>query len=254
MSGGLVGEVGIHYVDIVRYLCRSEVAAVEALGSNQVLTPGNGVDTVDAAAWTMRMHNGVIASFAHTWAAFDWHAVVTLTTCSGIRFVGERIDVTIISDGSFHVAAAYEFSRDTSSTAEPRLFYPLPVDSVPSFPLDLAITCRDTPVRFAPHVEGRGVVFQVPFRSSARCTVHVSYTQSSANRHGCYILTTTQAWEAPLTWGDYFVRTNPGLQLTSLNWPADTVRHDDGSYEYSFRKREFMPDRDLEFSWQELPE
>ncbi len=79
-SGGLIGEVGIHYVDIARYLCGAEVDQVEAVGSRQVFPDFDGVDSIDAAAWVMRLTNGVVAAYAHTWCASDWFSCVTLTS------------------------------------------------------------------------------------------------------------------------------------------------------------------------------
>jgi len=86
-SGGLVGDQGIHYVDVARYIARSEVKAVRSLGTNRVLPVAPQVTTRDNAGWVLEMQNGVIVTHAHTWGAADWQ-------CQ-IRLVTDRSDVTV---------------------------------------------------------------------------------------------------------------------------------------------------------------
>lgn len=86
-SGGMVGDQGIHYVDVARYIACSEVKAVRALGTNRVLPLAPHVTTRDNAGWVLEMQNGIIVTHAHTWGATDWQ-------CQ-IRLVTDRSDVTV---------------------------------------------------------------------------------------------------------------------------------------------------------------
>jgi predicted dehydrogenase len=97
-SGGLAGDQGIHYVDIARYIARSEVKAVRALGTNRVLPLAPQVTTRDTAGWLLAMQNGIVVAHAHTWGAANW-------TCQ-IRIVTDRNDVTV--DGFGDVLGQFE--------------------------------------------------------------------------------------------------------------------------------------------------
>ncbi len=88
-SGGLVGDQGIHYIDIARYISKSEVKRVMAMGCNQILPKSEHVSTVDAAAWLMEMENGVLVSHNHTWGAPGWSCLIDMVADGGIV----RVDI-----------------------------------------------------------------------------------------------------------------------------------------------------------------
>lgn len=79
-SGGLVGDQGIHYVDLCRYAAASEIRRTVALGGNRMLARGPKVTTVDTAAWAMEMDSGAIVSHGHTWCGHNWQCRVRLVT------------------------------------------------------------------------------------------------------------------------------------------------------------------------------
>jgi predicted dehydrogenase len=82
-SGGIVGEVGIHYIDLVRFLCGGEMTRVSGLGTVQVLQPDANVTTYDAAGWVMQMDNNVLATVSQTWASHGWRATIEVLTDKG---------------------------------------------------------------------------------------------------------------------------------------------------------------------------
>jgi predicted dehydrogenase len=79
-SGGIIGEVGIHYIDTMRYLSGSNITRVKALGSHQMVRQA---ESADAAVVAMQLESGVLATMAHTWCAADWYACVTATFRTG---------------------------------------------------------------------------------------------------------------------------------------------------------------------------
>jgi predicted dehydrogenase len=89
-SGGIIGEVGIHYIDIIRYLSGCNIAQVRALGSRQLVKQ---VESADAVVVAMQLESGVLASMTHTWCASDWHACVTATFQTG------TISILLMGDG-----------------------------------------------------------------------------------------------------------------------------------------------------------
>ena len=86
-SGGLVGDQGIHYLDIVRYITRSEVQRVTAVGANQVLPRSETVTSCDVACWILEMESGAMVSHSHTWDAPDWQCQIELGYSTGAIMV-----------------------------------------------------------------------------------------------------------------------------------------------------------------------
>lgn len=79
-SGGLVGDQGIHYIDLARYISQAEVGTVSATGANQRLPRSAQVSSCDVVCWTLRMSNDVIVNHSHTWGAAGWDSRVNLVT------------------------------------------------------------------------------------------------------------------------------------------------------------------------------
>ncbi len=86
-SGGLVGDQGIHNVDLARYIAPSDISTVKALGTNRVLPLSPQVTTRDNAGWVIEMQNGIVVTHAHTWGAAAWNC--------RIRLVSDKSDVMI---------------------------------------------------------------------------------------------------------------------------------------------------------------
>lgn len=79
-SGGLVGDQGIHAIDLIRYLCQSEVRDIQVTGLNQLLPRSPQVSTCDAVCWNLRLDNGILINHAHTWCGPDWNCQLNLVT------------------------------------------------------------------------------------------------------------------------------------------------------------------------------
>ncbi len=86
-SGGIVGDQGIHYIDVCRYIPGAEPCEIRAVGSNRMLPASENVTTRDTASWCMVMTNGAVVSHCHTWCAPKW-------ACS-LRIVTDKSIVTI---------------------------------------------------------------------------------------------------------------------------------------------------------------
>ena len=97
-TGGLVGDQGIHYIDIARYICQAEVDTISATGANQRLPRSTRVSSCDIVCWTLRMANGVIVNHSHTWGAARWDCRVNIVTDNSdvtIDMFGNRADGTL---------------------------------------------------------------------------------------------------------------------------------------------------------------
>jgi myo-inositol 2-dehydrogenase / D-chiro-inositol 1-dehydrogenase len=79
-SGGIVGEVAIHYLDLARYVSGSEVKTLNAVGANRLLEQKDAMATHDVVGVQMLMENGVVCSVSITWGGPYWHGVGTFTS------------------------------------------------------------------------------------------------------------------------------------------------------------------------------
>lgn len=101
-SGGLIGDQGIHYVDLARYLTGSEPAAMSGETSQQCLPDEPGLSP-DTAGWTLRMESGCLVTQAHTWCSDRWRCLVTLTGeagCVTVDMFANRAEGTLTLDGA----------------------------------------------------------------------------------------------------------------------------------------------------------
>jgi predicted dehydrogenase len=102
-SGGLVGDQGIHYIDIARYACGSEAETISAVGVNQVLQRSDKITTVDAACWTLTMANGILVNHSHTWGSSRWDCRLHLVSDQS------SVTVDVFNNCAFGILAGKEF-------------------------------------------------------------------------------------------------------------------------------------------------
>jgi myo-inositol 2-dehydrogenase / D-chiro-inositol 1-dehydrogenase len=86
ISGGVVGDQCIHYLDLVRYISGCEVRKIQTVfAGNQGIPIRSSNTTVDTLTWTLEMENGIIVSHTHTWCApFPKCSVEIMTDKSSI--------------------------------------------------------------------------------------------------------------------------------------------------------------------------
>ncbi len=87
-SGGLVGDQGIHFVDLARHLAslaRGRVVdgtVASGWGAHRFVPRLGRRDSVDTAAWTLDL-DGIPAVHTHTWGATGWNAGVRVISAAG---------------------------------------------------------------------------------------------------------------------------------------------------------------------------
>ena len=80
-SGGLVGDQGIHYVDLARYVCGSDVKRILAAHGTCVRGATSPEFTsVDTASWLFEMESGQLVTHTHSWLTPHWSAMLELVT------------------------------------------------------------------------------------------------------------------------------------------------------------------------------
>jgi hypothetical protein len=167
-----------------------------------------------------------------------------------VKFSREHIRIAVDPEG-IRVDASYVFTNDSAVTQRQALFYPFPVDSLHPYPGEIAVTSDGREIDF--QQQGDGVVITIDVPPKGQSVMAVLYRQSSGDRSGCYILTTTSAWESPLQVARFEIAVPDSLELTHVSYPVDDVIAADGAHVHVIDREEFLPDRDLCFAWRPAP-
>jgi predicted dehydrogenase len=118
-SGGLVGEQGIHLLDLFRFLTRSEADRAMAVSNNLQQPKTEEIDTEETVSMLLSFENGVVANHLHSWAYPGWEV--------GLRLFGEGVHLFIDLVANRIVGAVdgvdfEEASTDSIHLAEMRAF------------------------------------------------------------------------------------------------------------------------------------
>ncbi|HUQ50300.1 MAG TPA: hypothetical protein VM056_06265 [Terriglobales bacterium] len=167
-------------------------------------------------------------------------AVYVTHSPSAIRFDRERIDVWVVP-GQVHVSGLYHYKNQSSLPKLISLGLPFPVDDQHDQPSTFSISEVTGSRTIEPRITRGDVSFRLWFLPNEEKWVRVDYVQRTHLPAGRYILKTTQEWGRPLSEGLYVLHLGRGLQLVTTNYVLDD--------EYSFRTRDFYPDKDWVFAW-----
>ncbi|MBI4024029.1 MAG: Gfo/Idh/MocA family oxidoreductase [Verrucomicrobia bacterium] len=94
LSGGLVVDQAIHFLDLVRYVTASEAAEIQAFGNNLQHPKEPEFSSDETVTINLRMKNQVVVSHTHTWAYPKWQSEVELIA------VGAHLRINLFA-GSF---------------------------------------------------------------------------------------------------------------------------------------------------------
>ena len=166
-----------------------------------------------------------------------------------VLFVRENIAVTVLPPDTVMVCGGYFFSTGEAGPVPAQLYYPFPVDSSADYPCFIKVTDNRTAKDMAFNRSSEGISFSVGVTEGDTAETVVVYKQHVKNRNGRYILTTTSAWGRPLTNSRYSVRIPTAMTLTYMSYECDSVVATGDHLVYHFFKKEFMPNRDLSFTW-----
>ena len=167
-----------------------------------------------------------------------------------VVFEREKIEITI-GDKRIRVTGTYQFRNNTSSPRIQGLYYPLPVDSLHPFPDRIIVTSG--PDTLAYETSPAAVRFKLTLPANGHAIFTVYYEQPCLVNDGCYILTTTAAWDRPLDQADFIIRVPDGLRLDWVSYDIDEVTAGNGVTTHRFSRQDFMPDMDLCLRWRLEP-
>ena len=172
------------------------------------------------------------------------------TLCAGnLDFVKENIYITLVLPDTMCVKGEYFFASTDGSAIQTSVVYPFPVDSSINFPHSIHVSDKAGTVVFQSHQDQAMVLIPVSIAKNGTGKTTVVYRQRLNKNTGRYILTTTQTWQKPLGKSNYSVTMPAGATLTFLSYESDTVCEKKGAVVYSFSKSNFMPAKDLTFSF-----
>ncbi len=169
----------------------------------------------------------------------------------GIVFSREHIKIFVRTSG-IRVDGSYTFANPDTLPYQQWLFYPFPVDSL--HPTVDKIEVRSSGAEVPFHSKANGVFFYVSLPERGSVVIDVCYEQTCLESSGCYILTTTARWNAPLEHASFEVHVPDTILLDWMAYDAEFVTTSNGTTIYRFARNDFMPKSDLCLRWHARPD
>jgi hypothetical protein len=164
-----------------------------------------------------------------------------------------RESIAVFVDVRFlRVEGVYEFKNESKAPYSQSLFYPFPVDTLHPPPGYVSVRQGDRPIRF--RKRRNGVSFPVDLPAGSTATVRVVYEQECYDNTGCYILTSTSAWNRPLEAAEFEITVADGVELEWVAYDVTPAPDRSGARVYRFSRTDFMPEKDLCLRWRPAPE
>lgn len=170
-----------------------------------------------------------------------------------LSFQREKIYIAIEKD-RIEVRGHYFFHNETGRAIRTRLVYPFPVDSTMLFPdrISVFICAGDGTREEIPSTRAGDIItFMIESLPDKVLEVLVVYSQRVLHHEARYILTTTKTWGKPLESAEFFVEVPRDLEILSFSYGAFEPWESNGKTIYHMLQENFLPERDLVFSWAE---
>ena len=164
-----------------------------------------------------------------------------------VRFTKEQINIRLYPDYIL-VEGYYVYKNPFLFPAAQGLSVPLPVDERHPAPVMVDVEQRSPEEKtvMTRYILGR-YHFDLTFAPKEEIVLRVRYRQQAPDQDARYILRTTKPWMRPLQHGNYRIFLN-GVKDVSSNYALTA----DGPGTLSFKRQDFMPQEDWQFSWEEL--
>jgi hypothetical protein len=166
-----------------------------------------------------------------------------------ILFESESVFVDIKLPDTVSVHGSYLFVNPKPEAVTQAILYPFPVDSTMGFPFSASIRRENSPKELPYSKTYNGILFASEVGSKDSARYHITYSQKVKGNNGRYILTTTQQWGRPLHYSALSVSIAANRVLKFVSFDTDSVLLKSNKLEYRFFFRNFMPVKDLIFTW-----
>ena len=158
-----------------------------------------------------------------------------------------REDLTFqIKDGYLYVDGVYYFCNVSDKVKNTRLYYPFPVSKIYG-DIDSVNIVNLKTTEDIKYIEnkGKGIYYYISTEPYGTGKYRIKYRQKLLANQAEYILTTTQSWNKPFEVVNYKLIIPDSITITALSYNADTVLSDKQDKIYIWKKKDFMPDRDM---------
>ncbi|OQX92936.1 MAG: hypothetical protein B6D58_00470 [candidate division Zixibacteria bacterium 4484_95] len=171
---------------------------------------------------------------------------------TAVDFFKEEI-ILSISDSLVSVEGIYYFFNHTDREMVFPVIFPFYVDSLSSYPhfIDAYIDDGDKTIKLEYKHTGfnKGIRLGIPLKPKEVTVWNIDYKQRLKSHHAKYILTSTGIWGKPLKEATYCFIVPEDIMDVKI-WPdADTVYTVKETRVYKAIRRNFMPTKDMEISW-----
>lgn len=161
-----------------------------------------------------------------------------------LQFYREDI-IFIIEKDKVQTLAKYHFCNLGEKDIRTVLFYPFPENT-----RDLIDSLTITEVKTTapiPYREGKsGIFFNISVLAHDQAAYEVFFRQKLQGKIFKYILTSTETWHRPLEFANFSLMVPLSMTIDSLTYPPDTSYIQNDHRYYSWKKKDFMPDKDFE--------
>jgi len=180
--------------------------------------------------------------------------LTVLQSCSltvksqGLQFYREDIVFEVFED-QVTTDALYHFCNVGEKDIKTSLFYPFPGNTRELIDtLDIRDLKTD---QFIPYRDAKaGVFFVISVPAYGQAAYRVYFRQRLEEKHFTYILTSTESWGRSLEFANFKLQIPITLSIDFLSYPADSTFIQNDIRYFIWKKKDFMPDRDFEITFQ----
>ena len=163
-----------------------------------------------------------------------------------LRFVKEEIQITVNKDFC-ELTGTYYFESPANQKIARTIFYPFPVKQNLPFPDSILVTIPALDKVLSYQKGKYGIYFRLSVTDTT--VLQIYYRQPTPKREMVYILTSTAEWNMPLEETSIVLYLPDYFEIESTSYHWNKMDRIDNYKVYSIYKTNFMPDKDLHFSW-----
>ncbi|MBD3168516.1 MAG: hypothetical protein GF307_03465 [candidate division Zixibacteria bacterium] len=169
-----------------------------------------------------------------------------------VEFYREKIIMRIDED-YVHITGIYYFRNNKSQKIRFPLVYPFPIDETHTEPDSIIMRFRnggnENDIDFRESPRGKSIACRLPLMPGDDNVMTVIYRQKLKGNEARYILTTTAAWGKPFELAEYEIFIPDDFEDVDINYPFTIDNKDEALKKFTYKRSNFMPDRDLVVKW-----
>lgn len=163
-----------------------------------------------------------------------------------ISFFAEDLKFSLNQD-RFEVDGLYYFRNNTSKEIKRMLFYPFPETAVYGPITHISIRKEGDTTSMLTRQTNEGCLFKLKIPPHGEVVYRIGYGQEMQGNEAKYIITTTQAWDAPFEMAKYQLVFPKSLKTLKSTLPPDSIATGVENVFYFWKRQNFMPNKDFEF-------